>query len=204
MKKLAALLLTIALLCGAAALAEGPKTVSPNPANIDAANLADGEYSIAFEPANIKEADGGLVIENADVFALEHFDADAVKALTVGDTIVIDGEPNVIESIGERDGFLVFNDWIQLSLEEDNGTFRFWGDNDIASFTKVGTVTLKLSKDLVFEDTSDLEIEEPVTCGPDKLIETVKQFEDAGFNCHNTTATVQNGEVVKLVHEYMP
>ena len=134
MKKLIAaclaLVLALALACGASA-----ETVQAKPAEIDPANL-EGR----MVKTDIEYRDGGKML--LTLYAPERFDAAAIRAVQPGDTIVTDGEEVKIETV-EADGpDIVFNRGTEnemLFCDAGKGTFEHVGLNDIVPDIKLGS-----------------------------------------------------------------
>ena len=93
MKKIFAMILTLALLLCGFAMAEG-KTVKPMVTEIDLAAPADGIYAAYFAPADL--GDGQLKFT---IYTEDCYDIVDIDTLAVGDTIIAGGIDIKIETL---------------------------------------------------------------------------------------------------------
>lgn len=190
----------------ASAVSTADTKVSPLATAIDTTALADGTYAVSFV-ASDAATDNGTVQLNVTVYDYEHFSADAIENLKAGDTLIIDGNSVVVDTV-EQNGDIIIcvNGGLEqggydLSKDED-GTY-FESLMDIGkNYTALGQVALPLSQDFVFTDNSDLE-KQNVQYSAEELINLLND-DTQYFNALNTTATVKNGEITALERIYMP
>lgn len=180
--------------------------VAPLATTIDTSALADGTYAVSFV-ASDATTDNGSVQLNVTVYDYERFSADSIENLKAGDTLVIDGNSVVVDTVEQNgDVIICVNGGLEqggydLSKDEDGNYFESLMDIG-RNYTALGQVTLPLSKDFVFTDNSDLE-KQNVQYSAEELI-TLLNDDTQYFNALNTTATVKNGEITALERIYMP
>ncbi len=180
--------------------------VTPLATTIDTAALADGTYAVSFVATDATSENGAVQL-NVTVYDYEHFSADAIENLKAGDTLVIDGNSVVVDTVEQNgDVIICVNGGLEqggydLSKDEDGNYFESLMDIG-RNYTALGQVTLPLSKDFVFTDNSDLE-KQNVTYSAEELL-TLLNDDTQYFNSLNTTATVKDGEITAIERIYMP
>ena len=180
--------------------------VTPLATTIDTAALADGTYAVSFVATDATSENGAVQL-NVTIYDYEHFSADAIENLKAGDTLVIDGNSVVVDTVEQNgDVIICVNGGLEqggydLSKDEDGNYFESLMDIG-RNYTALGQVTLPLSKDFVFTDNSDLE-KQNVTYSAEELL-TLLNDDTQYFNSLNTTATVKNGEITAIERIYMP
>ena len=190
----------------ASAVSTADTKVAPLATAIDTTALADGTYAVSFVASDAATGNGTVQL-NVTVYDYEHFSADAIENLKAGDTLIIDGNSVVVDTV-EQNGDIIIcvNGGLEqggydLSKDED-GTY-FESLMDIGkNYTALGQVALPLSQDFVFTDNSDLE-KQNVQYSAEELINLLND-DTQYFNALNTTATVKNGEITALERIYMP
>lgn len=180
--------------------------VTPLPTAIDTAALADGTYAVSFV-ASDATTDNGTVQLNVTVYDYEHFSADAVENLKAGDTLVINGDSIVVDTVENNgDGMISINggleqDGCDLGKDEDGDYSELL--MDIAkNYTAVGQVALPLSKDFVFTDNSDPE-KQDVQYSAEELVKLLGD-DTQYFYAMTTSITVKNGEITAMQRIFMP
>ncbi len=164
-RKSLALLLALALtLCALPALAQ---TVSPMPATVDPAFLAHREVL-----ANITDYDTSRGDMQVTLLEPVMYSAESIRALAVGDVIVMDGYEYTVENLSfDQDGaFCYINEYedgapCDLMLYMENpaaGTYRPLLEGDERIVQPVGTLTLHLPDSIVLLDYIDPETGEPL------------------------------------------
>lgn len=180
--------------------------VTPLSTTIDTTALADGTYAVSFV-ASDATTDNGTVQLNVTVYDYEHFAADAVENLKAGDTLIIDGNSVVVDTV-EQNGDIIIcvNGGLEqggydLSKDEDGNYFESLMDIG-RNYTALGQVALPLSQDFVFTDNSDLE-NQNVQYSAEELV-TLLSDDTQYFNALNTSATIEDGEITAMQRIYMP
>ncbi len=185
----------------------GEKVVSPLPETLDINNLTDCTVSVSLEKGNAYVDDTGKMQMKVTVYSYALYDMVDIENLNVGDTILRRGEEVKITEVNRLEtGLIHINGGEEkggFSLNHNENTvFYESGMNDIKAFYPLGEVILPVSQDFVYADESDLDAEAKVYYAGDFLTE------DAGivyhFTPNNTSITIVNGEITKMVRRYMP
>lgn len=183
------------------------RTVAPMQEPVDLANLADGIYPVAFNPGDVLSGASGIYMNAVHVYTEDWYDIVDIDALKAGDSIVVDGETLLVESV-EDDGAVIINGGFEaggatLVGEEDGNGYRFCGYDDIATYTERGVTTLVVDPSATYTDSSDIE-KAPVTVAYDGIVEAIQTSENDSFVPYNTTVRVEAGKVVEINRVFMP
>ena len=180
--------------------------VAPLATAIDTAALADGTYAVSFVATDVTTENAATQI-NVTVYDYEHFDASAVEALKTGDTLVIDGNSMVVDTVEDNgSGMITINGGLEqggcdLGKDEDGNYSELLMDVG-KNYTAVGQVSLPLSKDFVFTDNSDPE-KQDVQYSAEELV-TLLGDDTQYFNALTTTVTVADDQITAMTRIFMP
>ncbi len=153
----------------------------------------------------INGADGENVKLN--LYYDNFYDAVEISKLKVGDIIFASNGAIKIKKIENENGGITINGgldnfgvWLTAG---DGGTYyETMMDGDIAK-TSLGEFSIKLSKNVVFADKSDLESEEPkVYNGFDEVMNLVKT--DETINYGTLEVLIENNEITSIIKHYHP
>lgn len=181
--------------------------IKPLPLAVDIANLGDCTVAASLEEGDFYLDDDGRAQMKFTIYDYDLYDMVDIANLAVGDTIVIHGEEIVVSDLEHPDGPKVsINGGEELGgfdlTTDESGVFFEMGYNDVKSWRSLGTVTLPVNPEFVFEDSSDLDSEPKTWYAGDFLTPEVEiQF---GFSPLDTTVTIQNGEVIAMSRVYIP
>lgn len=206
MKKRIALLLAVTAMLIAAAVSAD--VIKPMPSAIDA-------RSVANQAVYVKLLDIDWRAETVTVTLCDEatFDREAIQAMTVGDTIVIDGMEIEVRSIWEDMSYIIVNkDGEALALwENDDGIYESaYGYTDMRVWTVVGERTFELPDDLVFLDGINPSTGEPLELPTAHTLRELRQIMegeeyDPGFSAQNAYMVFDDEqEPVLLVRFYVP
>ena len=152
-----------------------------------------------------------LVVHSFSVFAEEDkTTAEQMTALAMlnpGDTILVDGEAILVESVD-------FGDWVsinggldaggvELATREDTNGYCVSGYDDMTTYTEQGVTTLVLADDASFTDAWDIE-SEPVTVTGAEIVTAMQTSTNDYFVRYNTTVRIEGGVVVEINRVYVP
>ncbi|MCI6375277.1 MAG: hypothetical protein MR821_08285 [Clostridiales bacterium] len=204
-KRIALLLAVTAMLIAAAVSAD---VIKPMPSAIDA-------RSVANQAVYVKLLDIDWRAETVTVTLCDEatFDREAIQAMTVGDTIVIDGMEIEVRSIWEDMSYIIVNkDGEALALwENDDGIYESaYGYTDMRVWTVVGERTFELPDDLVFLDGINPSTGEPLELPTAHTLRELRQIMegeeyDPGFSAQNAYMVFDDEqEPVLLVRFYVP
>lgn len=179
-----------------------PKTVAPNPIEIDLEAPEDGIYSAAFTAADLT----GTTLSNVHLYTADTYDIVDISTLEVGDTITIDGEDVEIKSI-ERDDLVHINGGLEeggwdLKAQDESNCFVVFGLDDACTYTDHGAATLEVSEDVVFSDNALME--DRTTTGIEDVTAAIAEGEAYGYDMYNTTLRVEDGKIVEINRIYVP
>lgn len=204
MKKIICVMMTftvlLALICAASA-----ETIQAKAPTIDIDHL---EGRMVKTDIDYKGED----IMTLTLYENERFNAEAIKAVKVGDVIVTDGEEVVIESI-ETDGpDIIFNRGTEkemLFCDAGRNEFEHVMESDYVPWIKLGSMDVEILEyypilDAIDPLTGEL-LEEYTLYRGDKLKELLQNPDAVGFNCKNVDVVYDhNNQPVLMRREYSP
>lgn len=189
---------------------ENVKVIEPLYTKTDMKNLPDGIYRVNFEKDDIKEEKDGTYIK-AYIYSEDIYDTVELHNMKVGDKIFIGGTETLVEEMhwDKNESSLCINfPSFEEAMEEfrpseSGGTYYLVGPDDHHSYTLRGQAEIKMSDSLVMKDSSTWGEEEKSI--PMKSIKDhVSKRPEGDFWFLNTYLRVENGQVVELVHHYIP
>lgn len=186
---------------------ETTNTILPLPSTINLEALEDSSLAISFGKEDIHKNEDDSITIDLTIYAYDMYDMVDIANLKEGDTISINGENVVIKSIEkEENGAVLINGGIDndgFTLATDDSTiYHLFDYNDTKVYNEVGKVSLKLAKDFVMNDSSDLENPDATYTAEDLL------KEESAFNFiftpNDTTAQIANNEIVSITRNFTP
>ena len=181
--------------------------IMPLPVSVNLEQLEDAIVSISLEKGDFYANENGTFMMDATVFVYDLYDMVDVSLMKEGDTIMLGQKEVVISSVERKD-----NGCVLVNGGLDNGGFDLYTENntvyyeqgysDVKSYYEIGKITLPVSSDFVYTDTSDMD--------NDAVIMNAEEFLNAEedmvyyFNANNTTIRIENGEVAELNRKYVP
>ncbi len=183
------------------------KTVEPMADEIDVDRLPDGVYPVSFDRGDVFSGASGIYMNAVHVYTEDVYDILDVSTLKEGDTIVVEGEPVLVESVEHGDTVLINGGLdkggVELVGREDTNGFFFRGYDDISAYTERGVTTLVVDPVATYTDSSVVEAV-PVIESGSGIVEAMQASENDYFGPYNTTVRIENGKVVEIVRAYMP
>ena len=184
------------------------KSVAPVARQIDVSDLPDGTYPVSFDRGDLLAGASAIYMNAVHVYTLDVYAPEAIEALKVGDTIVVEGEDVPVLTLNETEyGLLVNEDQdaraFYLNLDEDLGGYAVRGLNDLATYTEQGVTTLVVDPSATFTDAWDIEAD-PVTVAAEGIVEAMQSSANEYFVPQNTTVRVKDGKVVQIDRVYVP
>jgi len=180
------------------------RTVEPMVPEYDLEALADGVYPVYFDPANLADGTLSLTVYSQDVF-----DIVDISTLEVGDSLVVNGIPFVVETLERDDGDLLINGGLDnggltlRAFDEDN-CWKAVMEDDQNTYTERGDATLPLADDVTFTDGWDIEKDPVTVSGAEAVADAITGTDMNYFSSLNTTVRVEGGKIVEIVRAYMP
>lgn len=181
--------------------------ISPLPVTIDMAALDNCTLPVSFEKGDAYVDDTGVMQLDVTVYTYDLYDMVDIAALKEGDTIVIQENEVLVESLETLEsGIILINGGM------DNGGYDLWHDesgvyfehgyNDAKSFYPIGEATIRVSVDFKFVDSSDLDKGEVTYYPGDFLTDAAEILYD--FTPYNTSVVVENGQIIYMTRVYTP
>lgn len=169
--------------------------------------LEDSIVNISFEQDGFILDDAGNAVLRMKIYSYDKFDMLDISVLKAGDTIILSGEEILVNSVEHNDrGTVLVNGGLDEGgfdlATDDSGIYYAHGYSDMKSWNLVGEAELPVSGSFIFRDGVDLEKGE-VTYTAADLAESVPGIE-FGYQPQNTTARIENGQVVEMNRIYTP
>lgn len=182
-------------------------TVTPLPETIDLDNLDNCTIAVGLSEGSIFADQSGIPQILATVFSYDLYDAVELSQLKAGDTLLIRDMEIVITSLEHSsNGNLLINGGLDAGgyelCTDENTVFYEAGYSDMKSWKEIGVVTLPVSPDFVYTDSSNLD-GEPVLYHYDDLLHSDNGI-DYYFTPQNTTLVIENGMVTAMNRIYTP
>ena len=200
----AAMLLTMAC-TGGNKLAH--QRVAPLDSGLNIDSLKDCTLAVGFKASDV---DWSKSIMTCSVFSKDLYDAVEVGRMRVGDTLVYDGKPMVVNTIQESRGAKVVNDGIENGGAElvpnGGGTYRTMLMDDYSVFSELGKARLRLAKDVVVIDCGE-DYHDPldtIRANYKEYIDNLPDYRQDNFNCLNTEIVIKNGVVTEIHRRWTP
>lgn len=181
--------------------------ISPLPSTIDLAALDNCTLAVSLEEGDAYVDDEGAMQLKVTVYEYELFDMVDIANLKEGDTIVIQKNEVLVESLEILESGLLF-----INGGVENGGYDLWhnesgvyfehGYNDRKSYCPIGEAIIKVSDEFEFTDSSDLDKGEVTLYPGDFLTDAVEIKYD--FTPHNTSIVIENGVVTHMTRTYAP
>ena len=121
--------------------------------------------AVSFEKGDAYVDDTGAMQLNVIVYTYDLYDMVDIANLKEGDTIVIQGNDVVVESLETLEtGLLFINGGLDQGgydlWHDDSGVYFEHGYSDVKSYYPIGETTIRVSADFEFVDSSDLDVGE--------------------------------------------
>ena len=181
--------------------------ISPLPTTIDMNALDDCTLAVSFGEGDAYVDDTGAMQLKVTVYTYDLYDMVDMAGLKVGDTIMIQGNEVLVESLETLESGLVF-----INGGMENGGYDLWhgnsgvyfehGYNDMKSYYPLGEATLRVSEDFKFADSSNPDKGEVIYYPGDFLTENGGI--EYQFSPNNTSIVVEGGKVISMTRTYTP
>ena len=181
-------------------------TISPLPVAIDINHLDNCTVPVSLEQGDAYVDDTGAMQMDVTVYTYDLYDMVDMAALKEGDTIVIRNQEVKITALERTEkGILINGGLDQGGYEFRTGDTTVWyecGYSDLKSYYELGKATIRVSADMNFYDSSDLDKGEVMYYPGDFLTD------NAGIIYHfvpgNTSIVIEDGMIIEMYRRYMP
>lgn len=194
--------------------AEQSNHIVPLPAGYNVKDgIQDATIPVSFceDPYQVDGDKAELVVI---VYSEDIYDVVDVHLMKAGDTIMVSGNDIAVKTVEEGDnGSILINGGIGESedgvtlISNGGGTYRYFGWDDISSFTAQGSWAFPVSKNCVLQDSFYIEEKEPRMIAYEEIpdyLKMLKEKQEDFFNQYNTRITVEGGEVTEITRIYTP
>lgn len=176
----------------------------PNTVNMD--ELDNCTVAVSLEKGDAYVDDTGAMQMDVTVYTYDLYDMVDIDSLKEGDTIVIRGNKVTVESLEKNDRGLLINGGLDnngYEFKTDDTTVWYeCGYNDAKSYYELGKTTIRVSTDMNFYDSSDLDKGEVIYYPGDFLTD------NAGIQYHfvpnNTSIVIEDGMIIEMYRSYIP
>ena len=203
--KSALIIAAMALLCGCAQKVEH-KSIAPLPAGIDISDIHDCTVSATFNTDDFRWMGGNL---RMTIYTKDLYDAVEISQMQVGDTLIYESKPLVINKMENVDGGININGGIEEGgcwlVGYEGGTYiaRTWDDHAI--YSELGKAEVALSEDFIIIDCG-IEPSDPndtIRTEQKLYLENLQDYRRE-FNQLNTRVTIENGLVTEINRHWIP
>lgn len=180
--------------------------ISPLPVTVDMNNLDNCTVAVSLEKGDAYVDDTGAMQMDVTVYTYDVYDMVDIASLKEGDIIVIRGQEVVVDSLEQNERGILINGGLGYNgydfNTDDTTVWYECGFNDAKAYYEVGKATIRVSPDMNFYDSSDLDKGEVVYYPGDFLTD------DAGIVYHfvpnNTSIVIENGMIIEMNRVYIP
>lgn len=181
--------------------------IKPIEETINLEALEDSILAVSLKDGCFVKGEDEAITITAMVHSYDIYDMKHIANLEVGNTILINGEEVVIETLDQDEiGAVLINGGIDdggFTLATDEDTVYYVFDyNDAKVYHELGEITLQVADEFVFHDESNLENPEITFVAEDFLKEGL-EF-DFYFVPNNATIRIENGKVVEMTRIFTP
>lgn len=185
---------------------EEHKVIAPMASGIKVGNMQDCTVPATFSVDSFDWMGGNLTMT---VYSQDLYDAVEVSRMQVGDTLIYDSKPMVINTIDNEGDGITINGGLEQGgcwlVGNEGGTYvaRVWDDH--TTYTELGKAQLPLAEDFVI-----------INCGmnPDDPVDTIRtgqklyieklKADRKDFFLLNTRVTVEKGVITEVNRRWIP
>lgn len=182
-------------------------TILPLPNTLDVTQLDNCTIAVSLSQGDAYVDDTGVMQMKVTAYTYDLYDMVDISDLKEGDTIMIRQEEIHVTSLDRDDsGAVHINGGLDLGGYElqtdDSGVFFEISYSDIKSYYAIGEITLPVSADFEYTDSSNLD-QDPVVYLPGDFL-----TEGTGIDYHfvpdNTSIVIENGYITAMSRIYTP
>ena len=184
---------------------EAPRVISPLP-DTTMDNLTDAILSVSLEEGGAYVDDTGKMQMDLKIYTYDRYDMVDIASIEVGDIIVRhSGEVEVTSVERTETGMVLINGGLENDgfdlVTDESGIYFEVSYNDHKSWYEVGEAKIRVSTDLTFTDSSDLEQGEMTFPAGSFLVGEVTNYD---FTPYNTTVRVEDGQIIEMERRFVP
>ena len=181
--------------------------VTPLPSTIDMEQLDNCALAVSLKKGDAFVDDSGVMQMKVTVYTYDLYDMVDIAQLKEGDTIVIKQEDVSITSLENNEyGTIIINGGLDQGgyelYTDDNTVFYENGYSDVKSYYELGEVTIPVSSDFLYTDTSDLDKDATIYYPGDFLTDNAGI--DYNFTPYNTSIIIVDGYITSMNRLYTP
>ncbi|MEG1888999.1 MAG: hypothetical protein RR491_05675 [Lachnospiraceae bacterium] len=184
---------------------EGEK-ITPLPATLRGDTLNNCTVAVSFSAADIYENQQKESFVPMTLYDYELFDLVDIGKLKIGDILVINKKEMKVNSLKREQGELIINGGLEEGgcylQTSENGVYYEVGMDGAKSYYAIEEVTLPLSKNFVYTDSSDFGQPEKTLHRKEFLTE-MKDSENC-FTQFATTAVIEDGAILYITQIFVP
>ena len=183
-----------------------PAVIRPLPdTTMEARN--DSILHVSFAEDGIYRDEAGKVLLRVQIYTYDKFDMVDISGLNAGDTILLCGEEITVSAVETNaHGTVLVNGGLDEGgfdlATDDSGVYYAQGYSDMKSWILAGEAEFPVSEGFVFRDSADLETGVAEYTAEDLLAGIPAAM--FGYQPHNTTVRVENGQVAEMERIYTP
>ena len=190
----------------AKSLTSAYQMVKPLPSAYQIDKLKDATVAASFSTKDFSWKDGKLSME---VYSEDLYDAALISKLKAGDTLVYLGQPIVVRNVNIKDSFVTVNGGIEEGgadlTANQGGTYRGSQLDGHSTYTKLGKVTLPLSKDFLLIDcgVNPTDAYDTIKVAQEAYLKKVKDYK-RNFSPLDTKVLIKHGSIVSITRSWIP
>lgn len=190
----------------AKSLASAYQMVKPLPSAYQIHKLKDATIAASFSSKDFSWKDGKLAME---VYSEDLYDAAQISNLKAGDTLLYLGQPIVARDVNVKDSFVTVNGGIEEGgadfTANQGGTYRGSQLDGHSTYTKLGKVTLPLTKDFLLIDcgVNPTDAYDTIKVAQEAYLKKVKDYK-RNFSPLDTKVLIKHGSIVSITRSWIP
>lgn len=172
----------------------------------DLANPTDATLYSSFNATDIDLEDGEITFK---AYSMDLYDSAQISMLQMGDTLLYDGQEIIVETIEDKSGDLYINGGLDgggcVLVSNEGGTYVARKENDAATYSEIGTLTLPISESTHIKD-SYSDPNSPKEVAYDEIQSYLDKLDGGAtmYTFFSTTIEISGGKVVGIERAWTP
>ncbi|MDO5447360.1 MAG: hypothetical protein Q4F34_06270 [Prevotellaceae bacterium] len=182
------------------------KCISTLPSGISIESLTDCTVPASFNTNDFNWRGSNLTMT---VYNEDLYDAVEVSQMQVGDTLIYEDKPMIVESIADENGIKSINGGLEEGgawlISNGGGTFRATIFDDHSVYTTLGKTQIPLSDNLLIIDCGENpdDPSDTICINQKQYIESLQGYRQ-DFNCLNTKVLIESGTITEIQRRWIP